>query len=152
MCVRVCMCVCVCARLSNFQTTIIHKRLEISSWNLVQQWSSHARSIVLTPNLRFYGISNFLKNVCSSSNFRKIWVIILKLHKNIIHQSRTFGIVFGQNWLERSNFFKFWIFWKFFLICVACANFESLRSKFVYQCTNTKWCFIRSLVRIGRGL
>ena len=43
-----CVCMCVCARLSNFQTTIIHKRLEISSWNLVRQWSSHAPSIVTT--------------------------------------------------------------------------------------------------------
>ena len=67
----VCVCVCVCARLYNFQTTIIHKRREISSWNLAQQWSSHAlqswqSSCKLTPNLRFYEISNFLKNDCGS--------------------------------------------------------------------------------------
>ena len=50
--VCVCVCVCVCvrararARLSNFQTTVIHKRLEISSWNLVEQWSSRTATIV----------------------------------------------------------------------------------------------------------
>ena len=44
--VRMCVRACVCARLSNFQTTIIHKRLEISSWNLVHQSSSQAPLIV----------------------------------------------------------------------------------------------------------
>ena len=45
-CEKMCVCMFVCARLPNFQTTIIHKWPEISSWNLVQQWSSHASSIV----------------------------------------------------------------------------------------------------------
>ena len=55
-------------------------------------------------NLKLYGILNFLKNVCGSSNFRKISAIVLNVHKNIIHRSRTFGIEFDQNRLKRSNF------------------------------------------------
>ena len=35
---------------------------------------------------------------------RKIRAIILKLHTNILYQSRNFGIKFGQN---RSNFLSF---------------------------------------------
>ena len=43
--------VCMCARVrahsnSYFQTAMIYKQLEISSLNLVQQWSSHAPLIV----------------------------------------------------------------------------------------------------------
>ena len=57
----------------------------------------------LTPNVIFYGISNFLKYVCGSSNFRKIWPIVPKLHTNIINRSKTFGIEFGRIRLERSN-------------------------------------------------
>ena len=34
------------ARFSDFKISTVHKRLKISSWNLVQQWSSHASSIV----------------------------------------------------------------------------------------------------------
>ena len=74
---------------------------------------------------------------CGSSNFRKIWAIVLKFHTNIIHRSRTFGIIYGQNRLERSNFLRFWICWKFSLNCVTCANFELLSSKYLYECTNT---------------
>ena len=59
-------CMCVCTRLSNFQTTIIHKRLKIFS----RKW---------VPNLRFCGTSNFLKNVCGSPNFCKIWATV-KMH------------------------------------------------------------------------
>ena len=97
----------------------------------------------------FMTLSNFLKNVSGSSNFRKIWAIVLKLHTDIIHRSRIFGIDFGLNQLERSNFFKSRIFWKCSLSCVTCANFKLLSSKFVYECTSTKWCFIRKLERIG---
>ena len=92
---------------------------------------------------------NFLKNHYGCSNFRKIWAIVLKMRTNIIHRSRTFDIEFYQNRLKRWNFSKFWIF---SLNCVTCANFELLSSKFLYECINTKWCFIRNLVRIGRGL
>ena len=94
----------------------------------------------------------FLKNACGRSNFREISAIVLKLHTNIIHWSRTFGIEFAQNRLQRSNFLRFWIFLKSSLNCVISANFELLSSKFVYKCTYNKWCFIRNLVRIGRGL
>ena len=44
--VRMYVCVCVCVRFSTFQTPITHKRLEISIWNLVYQWSNHKLSIV----------------------------------------------------------------------------------------------------------
>ena len=37
------------------------------------------------PDLWFYGILNFLKNVHGSSNFRKIQAIVLKLHTNTIY-------------------------------------------------------------------
>ena len=73
----------------------------------LQSWQF---SCILTHNLRFYENSNFLKNVCGISNFRKIWAFVLKLHTNIVHRSRTFGIKFGQNRLERFNFLRFWIF------------------------------------------
>ena len=115
----------------------------------VQSWRF---SYKLTPNLKFYGILNFFKNVCGGSNFRKMWPIILKMHTSTINRSRTFGIESDRNRLERSNFLRFWIFWKFSLNCVTCANFELLSSKFVYECTNTEWYLIRNLVRIGRGL
>ena len=85
------------------------------------------------PHLKFYGIVNVLKNVCGRFNFRKMWAISLKMHTNIIHRLRTFGIEFEQNRLKRSNFLRFWIFWKFSLNCVTYANFELLSSKFVYD-------------------
>ena len=50
---------------------------------------------------------NFLKKGRGSSNFRKIRAIVLKLHTNILHPPRNFGIEFGQNRLKRSNFFRF---------------------------------------------
>ena len=114
----------------------------LQSWRL---------SCKLMPNLKFNGIFNFLKNVCGSSNFRKTWATYLKMHTNIIHRSRTFGIEFDQNWLRSSNFLRFWIFWKCSLNCLICANFELLSLKFVYECTNTKWYSIRNFVRIGQG-
>ena len=102
-------------------------------------------------NFEFW-ILNFWKNVCDSSNFRKIWAIVPKLHTNIIHRSRTFGIELGQNRLQRSNFLRFWFFWKFALYRVSCANFEFSSSNFVRECTNTELCFIRNLMRISQGL
>ena len=67
-------CMCICARLSNFQTTTIHKRLEISSLDFLQRAPSVVTIFMQIKicNLRFYKILNFLKNVCGSSNFRKI--------------------------------------------------------------------------------
>ena len=57
-------------------------------------------------------------------------------------------------WPKSNGAFKFFkeLFGKFSINCVSCANFELLSSKFVYECSCTKWCFIRHLVRIGRGL
>ena len=54
MCVCVCVCArarvraraCVCVRFSTFEYPITHKRLEISIWNLVRQWSNHNPLIV----------------------------------------------------------------------------------------------------------
>ena len=115
----------------------------------LQSWQFSCK---LTSNLRFYRVSNFLKIVCGSSDFRRIWAIVLKLPTNTIYWSRIIGIEFDQNRLERSNFLRFLIFWKFPLNCVTCANFELLSSKFVYKCTNTKWYFIRNSVGIDRSL
>ena len=79
------------------------------------------------PDFWFYGILNFLKKGRGSSNFRKIQAIVLKLHINILHPSRNFGIEFGQNRLRRSNFFRFWIFWEFFLNCLAGRRFYRIQ-------------------------
>ena len=67
------------------------------------------------------GILNFLKKGRGSCNFRKIRAIVLKLHTNILHPSRNFGIEFGQNRLKRSNFFQIL---NFFLNCLSQANFD----------------------------
>ena len=56
----------------------------------------------------------FFENGCGSSNFRKIRVIVLKLHTYILlYRSRNFGIEFGQNRLKRSNFSDFEFFENF---------------------------------------
>ena len=100
----------------------------------------------LMPYLWFYGILNFLKKGRVSSNFRKIGVIVLKLHTNILHPSRNFGIEFRQNRLKRSNFFRFW---EFFQNCVTQANFDLSSWNFVRKCTNTEWFLILNFVKIG---
>ena len=97
-------------------------------------------SCELTPNLRFYEILNFLKNVCGSSNFRQIWTIVLKMHTLIKDHNtsiKDIGIEFDKNRFKRSRFLRFWIFKNFFLKCVTCANFELLSSIFMHECTNT---------------
>ena len=157
MCVSACLRVCVCVRFSTFETPITHKRLEISIWNLVHQWSNHNPLIVtilwqLMPDLWFYGILNFLKNGRGSSYFRKIRDIVLKLHTNILHLSRNFGIEFGQNRSKRSNFFRFWIFWEFFQNCLIQANFDLSSWNYVDKCTNTEWCLIPNFIRIAGDL
>ena len=98
----------------------------------------------------FYGILSFLKKGRGSSNFRKIRAIVLKLHTNILHRSRKFGIEFGQNRLERSNFFRFWIFWEFFQNRLTQANFDLSSWNFVGKCT--KWCLISNFIRISGDL
>ena len=69
--------VCVCFRFLTFQTPIIHKPLE----NWYEFWCTSEAVITLlswlfswqlTADLWFYGILNILKNVCGSSNFRKV--------------------------------------------------------------------------------
>ena len=104
------------------------------------------------PDLWFYGILNFLKKGRGNSNFRKIRAIVLKLHTNILHPSRKFGIEFGQNRLKRSNFFRYWIFWEFFQNCLTQANFDLSSWNFVRKCTNTEWCLIPNFIRIGGDL
>ena len=104
------------------------------------------------PNLWFYEISNFLKKGRGSSNFRKIRGIVLKLHTNILHPSRNFGIEFGPNRLKRSNFFRFWIFWEFFQNCLTQANFDLSSWNFVGKSTNAEWFFILNFIRIGGDL
>ena len=44
-----------------------------------------------------FGDFEFFENVRGSSNFCKIWTIILNLHTNILYQSRNFSIEFSQN-------------------------------------------------------
>ena len=155
--VCVCVCVCVCVRCSTFETPITHKRLEISIWNLIRQWSNHNPSIVtifMTIDARFVILRDFefKKKGRGSSNFRKIRAIVLKLHTNILHPSRNFGIDFGQNRFKRSNFFRFSIFWEFFQNCLTQANFDLSSWNFVGTCTNTEWCLIPNFIRIGGDL
>ena len=78
----------------------------------------------------------------------KIRAIVLKLHTNILHPSRNFGIEFGQNQLKHSNFFRFWIFWEFFQNCLTQANFDLSSLNFVRKCTNTEWRLIANSIRI----
>ena len=104
------------------------------------------------PDLWFYGISNFLKKGRSSSNFLKFQAIVLKLHTNILHPSRNFGIEFSLKRLKSSNFFRFWIFWEFFQNCPTRANFDLSSWNFMHKCTNTEWCLILNFVKIGEDL
>ena len=71
------------------------------------------------PDVWFYGILNFLKDVCGSSNFRKIRAIILKLDTNILYRWKNLGIKFGQN--------------------LTCANFELSKWNFVLECINVSY-------------
>ena len=60
--VCVCACVCVCVRFSTFETPITHKRLEISIWNLLRQWSNQNPLIVtifMTIDARFVILWDF---------------------------------------------------------------------------------------------
>ena len=82
------------------------------------------------------------------TNFRKNRAIVLKLHTNILHPWRNFGIEFGQNRLKHPNFFRFWIFWEFFQNCLTQANFDLSSWNFVRKCTNTVWCSIPNFIRI----
>ena len=99
------------------------------------------------PICDFMGFWIFWKKGRGSSNFRKIWAIVLKLHTNIWHPSRNFGIEFGYNRLKRPNFFRFWIFWEFFQNCLTQANFDLSSWNFVGKCTNTEWCLIPNFIR-----
>ena len=141
--VCVCVRVWVCIRFSTFKTPITHKRLEIRYTNeaITTLWS-WVFSCQLMPDLWFYGILNFLKKGCGSSNFRKIRATVLKLYTNILYWSRNFGIEFGQNRLKRSNFFRFWIFLEFSQNYLTQANFDLSSWKFVHKSTNTDRCVI----------
>ena len=77
------LCVCMCVRFTTFQTPIIHKTLEISIWNLVDQWSSYNPLIVtafMTIDARLLMLWDFEFFEKCSSNFRKIWYVVLKWH------------------------------------------------------------------------
>ena len=73
-------CVCVCAYVLDFQIFkplyfINGLRYQIKIWyssKAVTSLYSLRFSCKLMPNLKFYKIFNLLKNVCGSSNFRKI--------------------------------------------------------------------------------
>ena len=158
MCVCECVRVWMCVRFSTFQSPITDKRLEISIWNLVHQWSNHnpkIMTIFMTIDARFviFWDFEFKKKWRGSSNFCKIRAVILKQHTNILyHRSRNFGIEFGQNLFKRSNFFRFSIFWEFSQNCPTEANFDFSSWNFVRKCTNTEWCVIPNFVRISLDL
>ena len=80
-----CVCVCVCIWFSTFQSPIAHKRLEISIWNLVHQWSSNNPFIVIifmTIDARFFILWDF-------EIYWKMGVVLSKLEsaKNSLFQS-----------------------------------------------------------------
>ena len=135
MCVCACVCVCAWVRFSTFETPMTHKRLEMSIWNLVRQWSNHNPLIVtifLTIDARFVILwdFDFLKKGRGSSNFRKIRAIVLKLHTNILLPSRNFGIEFGQNRLKRSNFVQILNFLRIFSKLSNSGKFRFIELKF----------------------
>ena len=132
----VCACVrvCVWVRFSTFETPITHKRLEISIWNLFRQWSNHNTLIVtifMTIDARFVILWDFefFEKGRVSSNFCIIRAIVLKLHTNILHPSRNFGIEFGQNRLKRSNFFQILNFLRIFSKLSNWGNFRFIELK-----------------------
>ena len=120
---------------------------------MVREWSNYDTFIVtifMTIHARFVILWNFefFEKGRGSSNFRKIRAIVLKLHKNILHPSKNFGIEFGQNRLKRSNFFRFSIFSEVFQNCLTQPNFDLSSWNFVRKCNNTEWCLIPNFIRI----
>ena len=158
MCVHVCVCMCVCARLSNVQTTIIHKRLEISSWNLVQQWSSHAPSFVtifiqvdVDFLIFFIVISNLKTSMYPWSFLREE----AKIKQHTFSKKELCETGEEAIWESRFTCFcfltgRFWIFWEFSQSCLTQTNFDLSSWNVVRKCTNTKWYLIPNFVRIGR--
>ena len=103
----------------------------------------------LITDLRFYGIVNFFKNVYDSSDFCKIWAIILNLHTNIV----CILITNLWYWISPKSI-ELWDFFNFLKFAVnfrTCANFDLLSSNFIRKCTNTKESCILSLVEIGEA-
>ena len=146
-------CVCVCVRFPTFETPITHERHQ---WKQSQPFNRDYFHDNWCPICDFMGLWIFLKKGRGNSNFRKVRVIVLKLHTNIWHPSidvirslRTFGIEFGQNRLKRLNFFRFWIFWEFFQNCLTQANCDLSSWNFLRKCTNTEWCLIPNFVKTG---
>ena len=90
-------------------------------------------------DLWFYGILNFLKKGRASSNFRKIRAIVLKLHTNILHPSRNFGIEFGQNRLKRSNFIQIFNFLRIFSKLSNSGKFRFIELKFCVENFVNRW-------------
>ena len=70
----------------------------------------------------------FFENGRDSSNFRKIRGIVLKLHTNILHPSRSFGIEFGQN--EAFKFFRILNFLRIFSKLSNSGKFPFIELKF----------------------
>ena len=140
----VCVWMCVYVQFSTFQKArylINSLKYQYEIWftsKAVTTLQSCLFSWELMPDLWFYGILNFLKNVRGSSNFRKIRAIVLKLHPNILYRSTNLGIEFGQNRLKRSNFFRFWTFSEFSQNCPAQANLNLSSWNFVRKFTNTE--------------
>ena len=108
---------CMCVRVYlifnflNHYYCINGLRYRIESWytsEAVISLYSLRISCKLMPNLRFHEIFD-LTNVWVTSNFCKIWDIVLKLHTNIIY--RYYGTIFRWNRLKRLDFSTFWICW-----------------------------------------
>ena len=115
--VYVCVCACVCVRFSTFETPITHKRLEISIWNLVRQWSNYFHDnwrpigdltqanfdlsswnfVGKCTNTEWCLIPNFFTNRWRPLNFRQIWFFyfFLSWHQIIkircIHEAFSWG-------------------------------------------------------------
>ena len=130
----------------NFHITLYS--VAARGWHITQHFNRDYFHDNWCPICDFMEFSIFLKKGRGSFNFRKIRAIVLKLHTNILHPSRNFGIEFGRIRLNNSIFFRFWIFWEFFQNCLTQANFDLLSWNFVRKCTNTEWCLIPNFKRI----
>ena len=151
------MCVCACVRFSRFQGPITQKRFDINMKfgtpvKQSQPFNHDYSHDNWCPICDLMGFWIFWKKGRGSSNLRKIRAIVLKIHTNILYRSRNFGFEFGQNRLQRSSFFRFWIFWEFSHNYLTQPNLNLSSWNFARKCTNIVWCLILNFVKISRVL
>ena len=122
--VQIYVCGCVCVRFSTFWTPMTHKRLKISIWNLVYQWSNHNPLIVtvfMTIDVGFVILCDFMGRGATAISF-KITQGVGYQKSPIMHQFKNLNIVkrtkkwsFQIDGGTRLNILKNTIFWLNFL-------------------------------------